>query len=155
MQQIHQNHSHLNDFFQMVEIFMKLIQLLIFFCQKIQLKSHKSRSFNGNHFSNMWVCFVLILLNTFMCSFYTNLCVIFLHKFLCNFEKDQLSFLKICVCYLCFLFIVKYLHIFNCKNYQFMCLISEQIEMHFHFTGKYQQFECNFELAVENTDICL
>ena len=92
--------------FQMVEIFMKLIQLLIFFCQKIQFKSHKSRSFNGNHFSNMWVCFVLIFLNTFMCSFYTNFCVIFLHKFLCNFAKGQLSFLKISVCYLCFPFIV-------------------------------------------------
>ena len=53
-------------FFQMVEIFMKLIQLLSFFCQKIQFKSHKSRSFNGNNFSNMWVCFVLISLNTYI-----------------------------------------------------------------------------------------
>ena len=33
---------------------MNLIQLLIFFCQKIQFRSHKSRSFNGNHFSNKW-----------------------------------------------------------------------------------------------------
>ena len=29
MQQIHQNHSHLNNFFQMVVIFMNLIQLII------------------------------------------------------------------------------------------------------------------------------
>ena len=123
MQQIHQNHSHLNHFFQMVEIFMKLIQLLFFFCQKIQFKSHKSRSFNGNHFSNMWVCFVLIFLNTFMCSFYKKICVIFLHKFLCNFAKGQLSFLKISVCYLYFPFFVNKLHIFNCKNYQ--CISDE------------------------------
>ena len=141
MQQIHQNHSHLNIFFQMVEIFMKLIQLLIFFCQKIQFKSHKSRSFNGNHFSNMWVCFVLISFFEYILSYvvFTQFfCVFFSHNFLCCFAKGQLSFLQIIVCYLCFPFFVNQLHIFNCKNYQFMYLISEQIEMHFHFTSKYQ-----------------
>ena len=53
-------------FFQMVAMFMNLIQLLIFFCQKIQFRSHKRRSSNINHFSNMWVCFVLIFLDTYI-----------------------------------------------------------------------------------------
>ena len=57
MQQIHQYHSHLNTFFQMVAIFMSLIQSLILFCQKTHFRSHTSRSFNKSHFSNMWVCF--------------------------------------------------------------------------------------------------
>jgi hypothetical protein len=42
-------------FFKVVAIFMNLIQLLIFFCQKIQFRSHKSRKINEIHFSNMWV----------------------------------------------------------------------------------------------------
>ena len=125
MLQIHQNHSHLIILFQMVAMFMNLIQLLIFFCQKIQFRSHKSRSSNRNHFSNMWVCFVLIFLDTFMCNFYTNFCVIFLHNFLCNFIQGQFYFLQICICYLHFHFIVNELHIFNCKNNQFIYLIFE------------------------------
>ena len=82
------------------------------FCQKIQFRSHKSRSFNENHFSNMWVCFDFWI-HTFMCNFYTNLhvfftqiCMYFLHKCLCNFTKHQLSFLQICDCYFYFPFIV-------------------------------------------------
>ena len=57
MQQIHQYHSHLNKFLQVVAIFMSLIQSLILFCQKTHFRSHTSRSFNEIHFSNMWVCF--------------------------------------------------------------------------------------------------
>ena len=57
MQQIHQYHSHLNKFLQVVAIFMSLIQSLILFCQKTHFRSHTSRSFNESHFSNMWVCF--------------------------------------------------------------------------------------------------
>ena len=34
---------------------MNLIQLIIFFCQRIQFRSHKSRNINEMHFSNMWV----------------------------------------------------------------------------------------------------
>ena len=71
-------------------------------------------------------CFDFFLwIHTFMCSFYTIFCVIFSHNFLCCFAKGQLSFLKIIVCYLCFPFFVNQLHIFKCKNYQFMYLISE------------------------------
>ena len=57
-----------SHFFKMVAIFINFTQLLIFFCQKIQFRSHKSRSFNGNHFSNMWVCFDFWI-HTFMCNF--------------------------------------------------------------------------------------
>ena len=53
-----------------------------------------------------FVLFWFFWIHTFMCSFYTNFCVIFLHRFLCNFAKGQLSFLQLCVCYLCFPFIV-------------------------------------------------
>ena len=42
----------------MVAIFMNLIQLLIFFCQKIQFRSNTSRCFSESQFKNMWVCFV-------------------------------------------------------------------------------------------------
>ena len=102
----------LSHFFKRVAILMNFTQLLIFFCQKIQFRSHKSRSFNGNHFSNMWVCFDFWI-HTFMCNFYTNLhvfftqiCMYFLHKCVCNFTKHQLSFLQICDCYFYFPFIV-------------------------------------------------
>ena len=57
MQQIHQYHSHLNKFLQVVAIFMSLIQSLILFCQKTHFRSHTSRSFNESHFSNLRVCF--------------------------------------------------------------------------------------------------
>ena len=50
-----------SHFLKVVVIFMHLLQLLIFFCQKIQFRSHKSRKINEIHFSNMWVCFVLIV----------------------------------------------------------------------------------------------
>ena len=53
-----------------------------------------------------FVLFWFFWIQTFMCSFYTNFCVSFLHTFLCNFAEGQLSFLKISVCYLCFPFIV-------------------------------------------------
>ena len=57
MQQIHQYHSHVNKFLQVVAIFMSLIQSLILFCQKTHFRSHTSRSFNESHFSNLRVCF--------------------------------------------------------------------------------------------------
>ena len=57
MQQIHQYHSHLNKNFQVVAIFLSLIQLLNLFCQKTHFRSHTSRSFNESHFSNLRVCF--------------------------------------------------------------------------------------------------
>ena len=63
-----------------------------------------------------FVLFWFLWIHTFICSFYTNFCVIFLHIFLCNFSKGQLSFLQISVCYLWFPLIVNQLHIFNCKN---------------------------------------
>ena len=53
--QIHQNHSHLSHFIKVVAIFINLIQLLVFFSQNIQFRSHKSRKINEIHFSNMWV----------------------------------------------------------------------------------------------------
>ena len=46
-----------------------------------------------------FVLFWFLWIHTFICSFYTNYCVIFLHNFLCNFSKGQLPFLQINVCY--------------------------------------------------------
>ena len=57
MQQIHQYHSHLNKFLQVVAIFMSLIQSLLLFWQKPQFRSHTSRSLDDSLFSHVRVCF--------------------------------------------------------------------------------------------------
>ena len=50
--------------------------------------------------------FVLIFEYILSCVIFTQICMYFLHKCLCNFTKHQLSFLQICDCYFYFPFIV-------------------------------------------------
>ena len=106
----------------------KITPILIVFSDgcNVQFGSHKSRSFIRNHFSNMWVCFLLILLDTFRCNFYTNFSVIFYTIFYVFLCRVSFTFYRyVIICYLDFQFIVNKLHIFNCKKSQFICLIFE------------------------------